>query len=117
MASAYSKQPSSRPIKYQNLQYNSATVISTFFGPSVQQIRVAAQIGGWGTINQTTSDSIMASSAGAVGMIITAGTTSANSVVYTQSGPAEYFTVTPGQFFTFSSTSTSTGAISVTEMG
>ncbi len=115
MAIGFPKQSASRPNVFQVLQYNSATVISTFFKAGTQHIRVAAQINGWGSIDQTTS-SLGASSAGGTGMIITGGTTSANSVVYTQAGPGEYFTVSPGQFFTFSSTSTSTGAVSVTEM-
>jgi hypothetical protein len=99
------KQSSNIPVKYQVLQYNSATAFSTNFGQSIQQIRVTSQLAGWGTVNQTTSDSIIASSAGGVGMIIPANTVG-----------GEYFTVRPGQFFTFSSTSTSTGAVSVTEM-
>jgi hypothetical protein len=118
MAGGFDKQASSRPLKYQVLQFNSATVFSTNFGPSVQQIRVMAQIGGWGTINQTTSDSVIASSAGGAGMIITGLTTGYPAAVTTVAGSPypEYFTVTPGQFFTFSSTSTSTGAVTITEM-
>ncbi len=114
MAYGIDKQPSSRPLVYQVLQYNSATVISTFFKTGTQQIRVAAQCNGWGAVDQTTG-SVTATSAGGAGMIITGGTTSALSVVY--SAPSfEYFTVTPGQFFSFSSTSTSTFSITVTEM-
>ena len=111
----FPKQSGSRTNVFQVLNCNSATVISTFFKPSTQQIRVCSQINGWGSIDQSTS-SVGVSSAGGTGMLITGGTTSANPVVYTQVGPAEYFTVTPGQFFSFASTSTSTGAISVTEM-
>ena len=115
MAYGWDKQPASRPIKYQVLQYNSATVISTFFAANTCQIRVSAQCNGWGAIDQTTG-SVTVSSAGGAGMIITGGTTSALSVVY--SAPSyEYFTVTPGQFFSFSSTSTSTFSVTVTEMG
>ena len=114
MAYGWDKQPASRPNIYQVLQYNSATVISTFFKPGTTQIRVASQANGWGSIDQTTG-TIGVSSAGGTGMLITGGTTSALSVVYTQVG-AEYFTVTPGQFFSFSSTSTSTFAVTITEM-
>ncbi len=114
MAYGYDKQPSSRVSVFQVLLYNSATVISTFFKAGTQQIRVCAQCNGWGSIDQSTS-SVTVTSAGGAGMIITGGTTSALSVVY--SAPAyEYFTVTPGQFFSFSSTSTSTFSVSVTEM-
>ncbi len=118
MASAFDKQCSSRPVTYQVLQYNSATLFTTKFGVATQQIRVMAQIGGWGTINNTTADSIIASSAGGVGMIITGLSTGYPAAVTTVGGSPypEYFSVTPGQIFTFSSTSTSTGAISITEM-
>ncbi len=118
MAYGFDKQPSSRPAGatgYQVLQCTSATIWSTKFGSAVNQIRVASQLNGWGTINNTTADSVVATSAGGVGMIISGGTTSANPTVYTQVG-VEYFTVSPGQIFMFSTTSTSSGAISVTEM-
>ncbi len=119
MAGAFEKQGSSRAITYQVLQYNSATVASAKFGPSTQQVRVMSQIGGWGTFNQTTSDTIIASSAGGVGMFITGISTGTPAAVTTVTGSPypEYFTVTPGQLFVFSSTSTSTGALSLTEMG
>ncbi len=118
MASGFDKQAASRPIIYQVLQYNSATVFSTKFSPGTQQIRVMSQIGGWGTINNTTSETVIASSAGGVGMIITGLTTGYPAAVTTVGGSPypEYFTVTPGQLFAFSSTSTSTGACTVTEM-
>ncbi len=114
MAYGWDKQPASRPNVYQVINCNSATVISTFFKAGTQQIRVAAQINGWGSIDQTTG-SVGVTSAGGTGMLITGGTTSANSSVYTGGG-FEYFTVSPGQFFSFSSTSTSTGAVTITEM-
>jgi hypothetical protein len=105
MANYQLKQSSSYPIRYQVLQYNSATCFSTNFGTETSQIRVLAQLQGWVTINQSTGDSIIASSAGGTGMIVAANTAA-----------GDYFTVRPGQIFTFSSTSTSTGAVSVTEM-
>ncbi len=115
MAYGFDKQPSSRAIVFQVLNCNSATVISTFFKVGTQQIRVSAQCNGWGAIDQSTS-SVTVTSAGGAGMLITGGSTSAASVVYT--APSyEYFTVTPGQFFSFASTSTSTFAVTVTEMG
>ncbi len=115
MAYGFDKPPSSRVIFNQVLNYNSATVISTFFKAGTQQIRVASQCNGWGSIDQTTG-SVTATSAGGAGFLVSGGTTSALSVVYTGVG-YEYFTVTPGQFFSFSSTSTSTFSVSVTEMG
>ncbi len=118
MSYGVDKQPSSRPAGatgYQVLQCTSATIWTTKFGAGVNQIRVCAQINGWGTINNTTADSVVPTSAGGVGMVISGGTTSAASVVYT-APTFEYFSVTPGQIFMFSTTSTSSGAISVTEM-
>ncbi len=115
MAYGWDKQPASRPNVYQVLQNTQgATVISTFFKQGTVQIRVSAQCNGWGSIDQTTG-TIIASSAGGAGMLITGGTTSALPSVYTQPS-FEYFTVTPGQFFSFASTSTSSFAVSVTEM-
>ena len=99
------KQSSSKPNRQQVLQYNAATCFSSGFAVGVQQIRVLSQLAGWGTINQSTSDLIIASSAGGTGMIIAANTSG-----------GEYFTVQSGQIFVFSSTSTSNAAISVTEM-
>lgn len=104
MADFLSKQHASYPVKYQKVSYNSATAFSTTFITGVNHIRVATALAGWATINQTTSDSIIATSAGGVGMFIAAN----------QAG--EYFTVRPGQFLTFASSSTSTGDMSVTEM-
>lgn len=118
MAGGFDKQAASRPVKYQVLQYNSATVFTTKFGPATQQIRVFSQIGGWGTVNDTTADATIATSAGGVGMLVTGATTGypAAATVAGGSPYPEYFSVTPGQIFTFSSTSTSTGACTVTEM-
>lgn len=117
MSGNFGKQPGSRPTNYQVLQFNNATVWTTKFGHATQQIRVASQVGGWGTINDTTADSVVATSAGGIGMYITGPTTfvSAGTGVTGATAP-EYFTVTPGQVFVFTSTSTTTGACSVTEM-
>ena len=118
MANAFDKQGASRPHIYQVIQYNSASIGTTKFGAGTQQIRVMRQLGGWGTINDTTNDSVIATSAGGVGMFITGISTGtpAAATAATGSPYPEYFAVTPGQIFFFSSTSTSTGAISITEM-
>ena len=114
----FSKQSSSRPIKYQVLTYNSASIGSTNFGPSVQQVRVMSQLGGWITINQSTSDSIIATTNGGVGMIVSGVSTAFSAgTIGGGSGFPEYFAVTPGQLFFFNSTTTSSGAVSITEMG
>ena len=118
MAGAFGKQSSSRPIKYQTIAYNSVSLGTTPFGPSVQQIRVMSQLGGWLTINQTTNDTIIATTAGGVGMIISGVSTAFSAgTIGGGSGYPEYFAVTPGQIAFFSSTSTSTGTVSITEMG
>ena len=114
MANYWQKQPGSRPITYQVLQYASATIWSTKFGPNINQIRVASQIGGWGTVNNTTADSVVPTSGGGVGMIINGLSTGAT--LSAGNAQPEYFDVSAGQIFMFSSTSTSTGAVSVTEM-
>ena len=118
MASAFDKQGASRPHIYQVIQYNSASAGTTKFGAGTQQIRVMSQVGGWGTINDTTNDSVIATSAGGVGMFITGISTGYPAAVTAVTGSPypEYFAVTPGQIFFFSSTTTSTGAISITEM-
>lgn len=123
MAGGFDKQAASRPIGpagYQVLQYNSATTFSAKFQSATQQIRIMSQIGGWGSIVDTTvgSSATVVTSAGGIGMIITGLTTGypAAATVVGGSPYPEYFAVTPGQIFMFTSTSTSTGAVSVTEM-
>ena len=116
MAGAFSKQSASRPIFYQVMQLaTGASVVTTGkFGLATQQIRVLSQLPAWITINQTTSDSVIATSAGGVG-IFTTGGSSSGVALYAGAFP-EYFTVTPGQLLVAASTSTSSFAISVTEM-
>lgn len=117
MTNFVGKQPSSRPITYQVLEYNSATVWTTKFGSNINQIRVMSQLGGWCTINDTTADSVIATSAGGVGMIVTGVSTGVPAAATAVSGSPryEYFSVNPGQIMVFASTSTSTGAVSITE--
>ena len=117
MTNFVGKQPTSRPVKYQVVQYNSATAWTTKFGSNVNQIRVLSQLGGWATINDTTADGVIATTAGGVGMIVSGISTGYPAAVTTVAGISvpEYFTVKPGQILTFASTSTTTGAISITE--
>ena len=70
MTNFVSKQPSSRPVKYQIHQYNSATAWTTKFSPNVNQIRVLSQLGGWATSTIRTADGVIATTAGGVGMIV-----------------------------------------------
>jgi hypothetical protein len=119
MAGGWDNQAASRPNVYQVLNWTSTGLVQTSkFAIATQQIRVMSQIAGWGTINQTTSDSILATSAGGVGMLITGLSTGFPGAATALSGSPypEYFTVTPGQIFCFASTSTSTASLTVTEM-
>ena len=118
MAGGFDKQPASRPVTYQTMFYTggaspSTTVYSAKFGVATQQIRVISTLAGWCSIDQSTvaaSTTVQSATVGSTnipgtGMIVPASTVG-----------GEYFTVTPGQIFTFASTSTSSGNLSITEM-
>src|SRR5262249_35722540 len=100
----WGKQPSSRILRAQNLSWTgTGTLVSTTFTAQTYQVRVATQLGGWINI-EATGNSSTPSTAGGIGTLIT-------------TGPWEYFTVLPGQVFSFSSPTTSSGAIvNVTEV-
>lgn len=113
MSHAFDKQPGSRPLTCQTIFYvggatPSTGVYTAQFGVATQQIRVISTLYGWGAVEQSTSavSAIVGSSnIPGVGMQIPASTVG-----------GEYFTVTPGQNFSFASTSTASGAICITEM-
>ena len=118
MGAGFDKQPSSRPNVYQNMFYvggasPSTTIYSTKFATATQQIRVISSLAGWASIDQSTvaaSTTVASATVGSTnipgtGMIIPASTVG-----------GEYFVVTPGQLFTFASTSTASGTVSITEM-
>lgn len=109
MGQGFNKEPSSRPVKYQNLLIASpiVTTCSTPFMSGTQQIRVITNVAGWVSIDQSTSVTFVTSTA-----IPGAGL----SIPASNAG-AEYFTVTPGQILTFCTTGLTTGIVSVTEMG
>ena len=101
MSNYFGKQPSSRPLRYQNLSYaGSASVPSTNFSAETFQIRVFADVAGYLVIGDGTSVSATAQSSS-----LKVGTTF-----------PDFFTVTPGQMCAYISTSTSSGNISITEM-
>jgi hypothetical protein len=75
-----------------------ATQFKTPFGSQTRQVRLASTLALWITIDSTAV--VTANSAAA---LIPANT-------------PEYFAVTPGQVLNFTSTSTSTGYVSLTEM-
>ena len=108
----FDKQPCSRPLTntytltYAGGASGGPTVFTTSFKSGTQHIRVISTLAGWGAVEQSTSSLIMSSSSiPGVGMIVPASTVG-----------GEYFTITPGQFFSFCSTSTATGYVVVTEM-
>jgi hypothetical protein len=109
MSNYWGKQPSSRLLKAQNINWaGTGTSFSTSFLPQTNQIRVISQVAGYISIVPTTADGTIATTA-QVGTFIPVNTAA-----------AEYFTVTPGMLFSFASTTTSTlpvAAVNVTEMG
>jgi hypothetical protein len=110
MGHGFDKQPASRFNKFQTLVYTGgasggATVISTFFANSTQHIRVISSVAGYISIDQSTSSTIVTSANMPSGALLPASTVG-----------GEYFIVTPGQFLSYCSTSTSSANISCTEM-
>lgn len=81
-------------------QVNTSTLLtSNKFSVETYQIRVATSLPVWFTVGDSTG--------------ITA---TANSNTYMPANLIDYFTVSPGQWLAFISTSTSTGYVNVTEM-
>ena len=114
MGAGFDKQPASRPNVYQNM-FNvggaspSTTIYSAKFAVATQQIRVISSLAGWASIDQTTSVTAVSST--------TLGSTTGGFFIPAATFTGEYFTVTPGQLLTFASTGTTTGIVSITEMG
>ena len=107
----WGKTRSSRPIKSHSLAYTgSGTVFTTFFTYPTDQIRVVSQVTGYFTVQETTSIT-MPSSSSASGAQMPAQTFLSANVA------AESLTVSPGMLFAFASTSTSSGYVSIVEMG
>ena len=106
MANFRPPQSASRIVKHNNVLYAGglATVVSTNVSAQTYQVRVATNISGG--IYLATVDSSAAT--------VTAPTGGA--FVAANSYP-EYFSITPGQIVAANSTSTTTGLISISEMG
>jgi hypothetical protein len=105
MGRFFDKQPASRLIKQQNLAWaGSGTLVSTLFAGETFQVRVCSQVAGWFNIDVTGSSSTP-TTAGGIGYFIPASTVG-----------GEYFIVSPSQILSFSSTSTSSGVVSVAEV-
>jgi hypothetical protein len=97
-----SKIPSSRLIKGQVVAWTgTGTAVSTNFTNQTFQVRVATPVNGWMAIDNLGTVPTTAGSA---------GTWIAANVV------GETFTCTPGEIFSFASTSTSSGSVSLTEL-
>jgi hypothetical protein len=106
MATMWDKAPASRLIKYQNLSWTGTGVaVSTGFASQTFQIRVVSQVAGAIAVDVTGVSSTVVSTAGGGGAYLPA------SIV------PEYITVSPSEILSFSSTSTSSGTVSVAEMG
>lgn len=104
MGLQFDKQPASRVIKTQTLAYTgSGTVVSPNFVQQTYQIRVSTQVSGYGEIDN-------------LGTVVTTATRDSVGFDLYTGQPPEYFTVTPGELFAFSSTSTSSGTINIAEM-
>ncbi len=108
MAHAFEKQTASRPNIYQTITITSPikTQCTAKFGNSTQQVRVVTSIGGYVSIdNSTSTTQVTSTTIPASGFFVPASVAS-----------AEYFVVTPGQVLTFCTTGLTTGYVSVTEM-
>ena len=103
MGANWSKAGSSRIIKAQNLGFaGTATVVTTPFLAETYQVRVISQVAGFIAIDNTGTSL----TSGAVGGTFIAANTASG----------DYFQCTPGEVLQFTSTSTSSGNVSVTEM-
>jgi hypothetical protein len=104
MGTYFDRQPSSRVIKTQTLSYTgSGTVVSTNFAAQTFQVRLITQVTGYGELDN-------------LGTIITTATRDSVGFDLYTGQPPEFFTVTPGMLFAFSSTSTSSGTINLAEV-
>jgi hypothetical protein len=100
LAHSFAKQPSSRIIKQQNFAWTgTGTLLSTPFASATQQVRVFSQVGGQFCIDNLGT---VPTTPGGTGTLIAPNT-------------FEYYAVTSGMLFSFSSTSTSSGSVNCTE--
>ena len=104
--SYWQKQPSSRYLLGQALQYGgTSSVPSTNFSPETFQIRVTSNIAGWLAFGPgSTYGTTLAATAQSSGIYIAANVA------------PEFIAVVPGTMVAFISTSTSSGCVSICEM-
>ena len=99
----FSKTGSSRIIKAYNLAWTGGgTAVSTNFTSETFQVRVISPVAGYVAIDNLGT---VPTTAGATGTYIAASTAN-----------GDYFQCVPGMLLSFSSTSTSTGSVNVSEM-
>ena len=108
MGTYFDRQPASRVITNQYLQYtgNTTSVPSTNFGPQTYQVRVIAQVAGY----------IAFGNGSTLGTTLSATAATSSMFIPNSTFGGEYFTVSPGMMCAYISTSTSTGFVNITEM-
>ncbi len=101
MVATLPKAPASRLGLSQRLDWpgGAPTLVTTTFVHNTQHVRVLSQVAGWISFETTGLSSTVG------GMLIAPNTAG-----------GDYFDVTPGQVMCFSSTTTSSGSLTVTEM-
>jgi len=108
--SYFEKARSSRPLRTQTLNYaGSGTAISSGFSAQTYQLRVWSQVAGYWSIAESTGVTLPTTAP-------PSGTQQPAQVAIGANLAGEYITVSPSLLFAFSSTSTSSGFVSVTEM-
>ena len=96
MSNFYGKQLSSRPVRLQELDYaGSGTQVTTNLLSQTYQVRIATDVRGYVAFGSTAPTT----------------TSRDTTTVEMFANTSEYFTVTPGQVLSFSSSSTSSGSI------
>jgi hypothetical protein len=100
MSNYWGKQPSSRVLLNQTIQYlgDKASYATSAFSAQTYQLRTVAQVAGYVNFDSSTVTSTPGS-----GTIVNANT-------------VDFWTVTPGSFLAYTSSSTSSGAVTLTEM-
>ena|SRR5215472_6621168 len=96
-------QPSSRPIRLQELDYaGSGTQATTTLLSETFQVRIVSDVRGYVSFGSTA--------------ITTSSRDTATVEIFPNNGVGEYFSARAGEVLAFSSTSTSSGSILITEM-
>jgi hypothetical protein len=99
----FPKQPASRINRATNLSWvGTGTVVSTNFGPATWQVRVISPVAGYIAIDNLGT---VPTTAGATGTFIAANVANGDT-----------FACTPGEVLSFSSSSTSSASVNLTEL-